>query len=384
MLHQHHTFSSTADYSLQVFYDFYERDEFFLKESRHTVDIDFQNRFALFEINDVVWGAGYRYTHDDFRLSDLVEIRSPNRNDQLFSAFVQDEITLVDDTLWFTLGAKFEHNDYTGFEAQPTARIMWAPHQEHRLWAAVSRAVRTPSRAEHDLSILSSVIPAQALPVPPFFSPSVAVLIAGNDKFSSEDVISYEVGYRTTIINDVSIDFTAFYNDYSNLRTVQPGLPRFNGSFVEQPLFFSNKHRAKTYGFEIATVWQMLNWWRWDANYSFLKTEFSSQDAFLATGFSPQQRVSLRSAMSLWKNINLDVLFRYVDNNTGVGLSGTTTIDDYVSMDIRLAWRPMSNLELSLVGQNILASQHLEYVQEALTTRTEIDRGVYGKLSWQF
>ncbi|MEE9426350.1 MAG: TonB-dependent receptor plug domain-containing protein, partial [Methylococcales bacterium] len=326
MLRQQHTFSSTADYSLQVFYDFYERDEFFLKESRHTVDIDFQNRFALYEINDVIWGAGYRYTHDDFHLSDLVEIRSPNRNDQLFSAFVQDEITLVDDTLWFTLGAKFEHNDYTGFEAQPTARIMWAPHQEHRLWAAVSRAVRTPSRAEQDLTILKSVIPAQQLPAPPFFSPTVAVSLTGNKQYNSEEVISYEAGYRTTLIDNVSIDFTAFYNDYSNLRSVDTGLSNFNGAFVEQTLIFNNNHAAKSYGFEIATVWQMLDWWRWDVNYSLLKTDYSNQNARIQTGFSPQQRVSLRSSMSPWKNIDLDVLFRYVDTNTAVGIFGSTAI----------------------------------------------------------
>ncbi|MEE9424700.1 MAG: TonB-dependent receptor, partial [Methylococcales bacterium] len=99
---------------------------------------------------------------------------------------------------------------------------------------------------------------------------------------------------------------------------------------------------------------------------------------------SPQQRVSLRSSMSPWKNIDLDVLFRYVDTNTAVGIFGSTAISDYVSMDIRLAWRPINNLELSLVGQNLLANQHLEYLQEVITTPTEIDRGFYGKLTWQF
>ncbi|MCK5191897.1 MAG: TonB-dependent receptor, partial [Methylococcales bacterium] len=149
-------------------------------------------------------------------------------------------------------------------------------------------------------------------------------------------------------------------------------------------LQIENNYSSQTYGFEIATVWQMLDWWRWDANYSLLKTDFDQQDAKDATGSSPQQRVSLRSAISPWENIDLDVLFRYVDTNTAVGSFGTTVIKDYVSMDIRLAWQPVNNLELSVVGQNLLAKKHLEYRQEYLTTPTEIDRGMYGKLTWQF
>jgi iron complex outermembrane receptor protein len=379
-----HTLSSSSDYSMQVFYDFYERDEAFLKESRHTVDIDFQHRFAVLGWNDVVWGAGYRYNHDDFRLSNIAELRTSSRNDQLFSAFVQDEITLVDDYLWFTLGSKFEYNDYSGFEAQPTARLMWAPHYQHRLWGAVSRAVRTPSRLEHDISTLQSVIPAQALPVPPFFLPAIGLVFDGSRQFDSEEVISYEVGYRTTFIEDVSIDFTAFYNDYSNLRSVETGSLSFKGTYLEQSFFMTNKHKAHSYGIEIATVWQMLDWWRWDMNYSLLKTNFNNQEAADQIGSSPQQRVSLRSGMSPWKNIDLDMVFRFVDTNFVVGNFGTDVVKDYVSLDIRLAWRPVDGIELSLVGQNLLAGQHQEYRQESFTKPTEIERGVYGKLTWQF
>ncbi len=101
-------------------------------------------------------------------------------------------------------------------------------------------------------------------------------------------------------------------------------------------------------------------------------------------GFSPQQRVSLRSAISPMQTIDLDILFRYVDSNKAAGFSGSTIIDAYVSLDVRLAWRPVEGVELSLVGQNLLAGQHQEYRQETFTTPTEIDRGMYGKLSWRF
>lgn len=379
--HQH-VFSSTSDYSLQLFYDFYERDEVFVKDTRHVVDIDFQHRFALLNWNDVVWGAGYRYTHDEFRINNINNIVYPTRrNDQLFSAFVQDEITLIDNTLWLTLGSKFEYNDYTDFEIQPTARVMWAPHHQHRFWAAVSRAVRTPSRLEYGTKNLSLVMPPQ-----PPATPAIAVFFEGTPQFDSEQVISYEMGYRTTLIKNVSIDFTAFYSDYSELRSMQLGTPYFNqttGS-LEVLNIFRNDFKAQTYGFEIATVWQMLDWWRWDVNYSLLKIDIDGPDTENITASSPQQQVSIRSAISPWQDINLDILLRYVDSNKAIGFFGSTIINDYISMDVRLAWHPVSDLELSLVGQNLLAEQHLEYRQEAITTPTEIDRGIYGKLAWQF
>jgi iron complex outermembrane receptor protein len=382
LVRQQHTFSSTSDYSLQIFYDFYERDEAFIKESRHVVDVDFNHRFALLDWNDLVWGAGYRYNHDDFDFSGITKVNPSSRNDQLFSAFVQDEITLIDNTLWLTVGSKFEYNDYTGFEAQPTARLMWAPHHQHRLWGAVSRAVRTPSRLEHDMNALQSVVPAQ----PPFI-PAIAIILEGNNQFDSEEVISYEVGYRTTLINNLSIDFTAFYNNYRGLRSAERSSVTPPATLTDPAtisLIADNNTTAHTYGFEIATVWQMLDWWRWDANYSLLKTDYGQHNAGNQLGFSPQQRISLRSAISPWKNIELDVLFRYVDTNTAVSSFGTTVIKDYVSMDIRLAWRPVDDIELSLVGQNLLAENHLEYRQEFLTTPTEIDRGMHGKLTWRF
>lgn len=376
--HQH-TFSSTSDYSFQVFYDFYERNEAFINESRHVIDIDFQHRFALLDWNDLIWGAGYRYNHDNFSNNTFTVATPSSRNDQLFSAFIQDEITLIDDTLWLTLGSKFEYNDYSGFEAQPTARLMWIPHHQHRLWGAVSRAVRTPSRLEHDMKTIQSVQPPQP-PLPL----AIEVTLEGNRNFEAEEVISYELGYRTTFISNLSLDFTAFYNNYKNLRSLDPGQLNLLTNPFNIPVRFGNNFSAHTYGFEIASVWQMLDWWRWDASYSLLKTDFNHQDAIDDIGSSPQQHVSLRSSMSPWKNINLDLLFRYVDTNTVVSAIGTAVIKDYVSMDIRLAWQPVDNLELSLVGQNLLADKHIEYRQELITTDTEIDRGMYGKLRWSF
>lgn len=375
---QQHSFSSTSDYSLQLFYDFYERDEVYFSEARHTLDLDFQHRFALLDWHEVVWGFGYRYSHDETSANQYVSMTPRSRNDQLVSGFIQDEITLVDDRLWLTVGSKFEHNDYSGFEGQPTARLMWAPHHQHRIWTAVSRAVRTPARYEQDMSLLLGVFP-----VNPFVS--TIVTLDGNKHFDSEEVISYEIGYRTSVIENVSFDVTAFYNDYRNIRSIRLAPPAVVGTTVYQSLEFVNDIDMYTYGFEVATVWQMLDWWRWDVNYSLLKTQFDDHDQAGQIAMSPQQRFSLRSSQSLMQNVDLDFLFRYVDSNHVQGLLfGSDVIKDYVSLDIRLAWRPVDDIELALVGQNLLDAHHLEYRQENLTRPTEIDRGMYGRLSWRF
>jgi iron complex outermembrane receptor protein len=130
----------------------------------------------------------------------------------------------------------------------------------------------------------------------------------------------------------------------------------------------------------------MLDWWRWDVNYSWLHTQFDlSGDP--QTGISPQQRVSLRGALSPWKSVDMDFWLRYVDSNftvCAVCPLGENHVKGYVTLDLRMAWRPYKGIELSLVGQNLLAQKHLEYINENQTLPTAIDRGMYGKISWGF
>ncbi|MBW1932478.1 MAG: TonB-dependent receptor, partial [Deltaproteobacteria bacterium] len=154
-----HTLSSTSEFTLQAYYDRTDRDEAWECEVRDTFDIDFQHRFAAGEWQDIIWGLGYRYTRDDFTNSLIMTVDPDSSSDELLNAFLQDEIMLLKDRLWLTLGSKLEYNDYTGFEIQPNARLLWAPHPKHKIWAAVSRAVRTPSRAEHDIRLLNTVLP---------------------------------------------------------------------------------------------------------------------------------------------------------------------------------------------------------------------------------
>jgi iron complex outermembrane receptor protein len=383
-----HTFSSTSDMTVQLYYDRTDREEaLFVEESRDTIDLDFQHRFTMGARQEIIWGFGYRYTHDDVTNTFFASITPDSRGNHLFSAFVQDDIILIQDRLRLTLGSKFEHNDYTGFEVQPNARLLWTPHTRHTVWAAVSRAVRTPSRGENDVRFNRLVIPPGTPMLNPGPLPALVALI-GDDDFKSEVVLAYELGYRLRPLDRLSVDIAVFFNDYDNLRTVEPGAP-----FVETdpapphvvvPAIFDNKMHGESYGVELMVDWRPWDWWRMQVTYTYLQLDLDVDRDSLDTGavevegHSPHHQFSFRSSLDLPWALEFDAWLRYVDDlpNLDVG--------SYVTLDLRLAWRPLKQLELSIVGQNLIASRHLEFVQESFPFPTEIERSVYGKITWRF
>ncbi|NOT83874.1 MAG: TonB-dependent receptor [Methylococcaceae bacterium] len=297
-----HTLSSTADYSLQFYYDHYQRQEYTINNKRDTLDLDFQHTFTWGEQQSIIWGLGYRYTEDSFKDQPLVVLRPNARNSQLYNAFVQDEVSFWDDKLLLTLGSKLEHNDYTGFEVQPSASLMWTPVIGHKVWASISRAVRTPSRAEHNAQFLAYVVPPYSqynpLPVP------INVSVLGSPTYKAEQQLSYQLGYRLAFNNNTSWDFTAFYNDYNTLRSSSSGVASYSNGVIERPIIFNNISTGNTYGFEMSSVWQMLDWWRWDLSYGLLKTELNHVDGYLAA-VSPEHIASLRAAINPMEKISL-------------------------------------------------------------------------------
>lgn len=393
-----HKFSTTAEYSLQFYYDHTRRNEFFSEQSLDTLDIDFQNSFELTESQNFIWGLGYRANLDKFSTTPITALIPSSRNTQLFSAFLQDEFTLIDDALWLTIGSKFEHNNYTGFEGQPSARLMWAPSPKQRVWAAFSRSVRTPSRAEHDVDLLRAILPSPPLSQLGGASVPIEISILGNKQFQSEVELSYELGYRFTLSQKASLDLAAFYNDYDKLRDtvpvgdpifVFPGIDQVNLFHLHQPVLFVNSGKGKTYGFSASSVWQMADWWRWDLNYSFMKTEFGGTLQANRQAESPQNKISLRALINPADNINFDLWLRYNSAANAITSavqvsSQSIRIKGYVTLDARLAWKPLPNIELSLVGQNLLADHHLEYVDEAFAVPSEIPRSIYGKVAFDF
>lgn len=379
------TMSTTSELALQLYYDRTERTAALVEEDRDTFDVELQHGFAPTARHRVVWGLGYRRTGDDIRGTELLSLHPARRTDELASAFFQDEVTLRPDRLWLILGSKLEHNDYSGFELQPNLRTVWIPRPRHTLWGAVSRAIRTPSRAEHDLRLSSEVAgPGALFPA----SPPAVFTVLGNPDYGSEELLAWELGYRAGLAPGLFVDVATFYNVYDRLRATRTGEPFPEVApappHLVVPVYPTNDLDGETWGAELAVDWRAAGNWRLSAAYTYLRVQLHERPGIdplnlSVEGDSPRHQLAFRSSLDLLRGLELDLTARYVDE-----LPALAT-DSYVSLDLRLGWKPVSRLELSLVGQDLLEGSHVEFAPEVIPTHpTGVERGLYGKLIWRF
>lgn len=379
-----HSYSEESELALKLYFDRTERDRQVFGEKRNTFDADLQHRYR-FGRNDVVWGLGYNLTTDELESTTAVSFNDPERTLALYSAFVQDEITVIEDRLRLTLGSKFEHNDFTGWEFQPSGRLSLSITERQTAWFAASRAVSTPSRAEDDIRINRFIGPG----------PTV-VRLSGSREMEAKEVLSFELGYRIQPHDRITMDLATFYNIYDKQRSIE-----FRG--VDMTTLpptvnyqIDNMISGDTYGFELATTWQPTDWWRLRAHYNFwrlaLEKDPSSTDLFLEQqeSDSPKHQVGVRSLMDLPHNLEFDTGLRYVDTLSerrrfmaapGEDLS----IPSYVVADARIGWRPNYNWEVSLVGQNLFEARHQEFAPSYIPTQeTQVETSVYAKVTFRY
>ncbi|HUM93964.1 MAG TPA: TonB-dependent receptor [Candidatus Competibacter sp.] len=376
--------------TLQAYYYRFDTDAALNHQIDDTVDVEYRWRFAPFDRHTLIAGAGYRWLRSDIDTRGSARIREPVRDDQLFSAFIQDDIRLVDGRVYLTLGTKLEHNDYTGFEIQPNARLRWSPDDGHTVWAAVSRAVRTPSRSEHDMTLDHA---AGQVNLPGVGNIPLIVRLFGNRSMVSEELLAYEAGYRWQVSPRLSLDAAIFLNDYDQLRTFeltgQPNLNLFPAPSLLQPATASNKLHGRTHGMELAADFRLRDNWRLQGAYSYvsmnLKADADSTDqggAQIEAEGSPKNQWTLRSEMNLRDDLELDLWLRYVDDIP------TFAIASYLTVDARLGWKLGKRFALSLAGRNLLDSPRLEYKEvagfSALPRRAQVEREVYLMAEWRF
>ena len=354
-----------------------------LRRTAKTFDIDFQHFYNFSNHQQFTWGLGFRQMQDDIEEKNSIIGVPPIsytpswRNDQLFTVFLQDKITL-NEKLYLTIGSKFEKNDFTGFEYQPSAKIVYYPARNQTLWSSVSRAVRTPTRGEDDLKARAPN--------------STFVTNIGSDKFQAEDMIAYEAGYRIKPSHTTLIDIATFYNQYSLLRTWE-GSP--SSSAV-----VGNMGRGGTHGFEINGKWQVNNKLLLEASYDYLKINtsissgstdnnsiVSSSDALvLAEGQSPRNQLRLRSFYNITSNIEFDNMLYYVDAlPTGAGNNiNQKGLPSYLRFDTRIGFQPSKELDLSVGIQDLFDKQHREFKPALYNRQTQIGRTFFFKAVWQY
>ncbi len=372
-----HEFSADSDVQFRAYYDRTHREDPSFTDDLHTIDLDLQHRFAPATNHEFIWGLDYRYMANENTGTGIFEVRPSSSEDNLFSAFVQDKVTWRE-VVHVTLGTKAEHNDFSGFELQPSIRASWDISPKHTVWAAVSRAVRVPNRLERDIFIDAS---------DPAGNPVLRLL--GDDDFESEELLAYELGHRWRALPNLHVDVTVFENHYYGLASLEVGAPFTDPADGRTiiPISSRNLTTGRTCGVETLVSFSPVERWRLSASYSYLELnlESSGQDVNRGEfydGASPRHQFALGSYLSLPRGFELDAHFRHVGElerlpeiPTGEG------IPSYSELDVRLSWRASETMRVSLVGRNLLHEHHLEFGTPA--ARGAIQRSVYLKVAWE-
>lgn len=363
--------SEDISHSLQAYYDRTQRYYVVFDQTINTFDIDYQSTRNVDDRNELIWGAGYRLIWDDLEGSILLDYDPGKRTTHLYSAFIQDKYTILPDKLYLTIGSKFEHNSFTGFEVQPNIRGAWTLTDNQTLWASISSAVRTPSRSEDDISLVVANL------FPGF------VRAFGNRDIVSEELLAYEIGYRIRPKQNLLFDITAFFNDYDKIRT-----QGFDPDLTTPPdpalgLLGGNDATAESYGLEVSATWDVVDNWQLNAGYSYLHLDIKLDDGvidpviILDDGKSPKHQFNIRSQLYLPHNIELSNSLYYVDNLSSIN------IPSYVRFDSKILWSPKPGLELSMVGQNLLDNRHQEFAEPLHGALNEIERSVFARVTWR-
>lgn len=368
-----------GDVRLQWFYDRTNRREPTFRETRDTVDVDVQHRVPRRGAHQILWGAGYRASAGDFRGAATVQFVPHRRTDHLITWFLQDDIEAIPDRVHIIVGSKFERNGYSGFELQPSGRVLWTPTTRQTVAGSITRAVRTPSRVEHDLDATSLVSPA----------PLTFSRFTPDKTFQSEQLVAYELQYRVQPAHSLSLSLSAFFNRHNDLLSIETGTPFFDSAasppHTVVPIALGNRLSGESYGFELTSVVELANWWRLTGAYSHLQIDLTpdvdSRDASTARsteGSSPRHQVFLRSSMNLPAGFELDWMFRAISELP----APSQRISSYATSDIRLGWNVLGHVTLALVGQNLHEPRHAEFASGG--TRSEVQRSVYGSLAWRW
>jgi iron complex outermembrane receptor protein len=367
-----------SDIQLEAYYDRVNRLQSNQSEYRNTFDVDLVHHLNLSPRQDFIWGLEARLSPAKLPAVIPTYVFTPDqRTDELYTAYAQDAVSLVPDRLSLTAGAKLLHSSFAGFDVEPSVRLLWTPTPRRSIWAAITRAVRTPSDIEDTLQN-TALLAAD---------PVTYSVTRGNGTFTSETLIGYEAGYRSLVSKAFSLDVAAFFNSYNHLQSLEPGTP-----FTEDvagtealiyPYFNGNGVKGTTSGIEIAPDWKPASWWRLQGSFSLLHMDLRTAPGSLDTttvgsdeGSSPHHQARLQSFFDLSRSVEFSLTFRYVGDLPFYLVKG------YETGDARMAWRPLQRIEFAVVGQNLLQPHHVEYGGDP-NALVGIKRSVYASLTFR-
>jgi iron complex outermembrane receptor protein len=372
---------------VEAFVDRKWREEIF--DHRHsTIDVGVQHRIGVTGRHDVIWGTGYRESHERSLPSLTVSLTPEAYTHRLANVFAQDDITLFSNRAHLVLGTKVEYRDQLGWAAQPTARLNWRFTPRQSAWTAVSRAMRAPDRIDRAMQFNFGGFSAPGqLPV--------VIAAYGNPDLGAEWLTAFEAGYRAVLFAGLTLDAATFYNRYSDLKTNVQLAPIFQnnawGQYLVLPISPENLGSATSAGGEAVATYSPQRRLKFTGSYALftMRTEVAALPSGMALpptpddgahGSAPRHQGQLRTSASVARNIDVDAtLF-------AVGAIRDIQVPAYTRMDARIAWRPGTHIELSLVGQNLFGGAHSEFGGQStnVAVASAMRRSGYGSVAWRF
>jgi iron complex outermembrane recepter protein len=376
LAHWQHTMSDDSDYEVRVYYDYTHRDDPTYTDDLATLDLDFLEHLPLGQDQTITWGLTGRTMDDIFHGKGLLSLNPPDSRYNLASGFVQDEVSLPH-AVHLTLGTKLEHNDFSGFEVQPSVRAAWDLTDTRTLWGAVSRAVRVPTRIEQDEDV-DATNPAG----------NPVVVLLGNRSFHAEQVLAFELGYRWRPLADLSLDLAAFRNRYTGLASLELGTPYLDAATGQTilPLYTENLIDGHATGLEGLAQYSPVDWWRLSVNYSYMQMSLTPLGEDLNRGHfyegsTPRNQAGVQSYFDLPHNVELYGGVRVLSAvETLPEIVNGTGDPGYQELDLNAIWHASPRLTLSLEGDSLLHSSHVEF--GGPDERSAIKRSVFGRLTW--
>lgn len=344
--------SKNSNLTVNSYVESFDIDNVGIREDRTTAEINIQEEDKLSDWFTLINGFQYRFTSDEVGGSESFFVEPAKRDDSLFGIRSAGHISLLKDTLHLRIGAKLERNDYSEFEFQPDFGVSWEMRPEHVLWGSIARAVRTPARIENDFVVVTP--------------PPASQTFRGNTNLESEELLAYQLGYRTLLAEDLLLNTAVFYHDYADIVVIEGAT-------------FTNSGSADSYGAESSLRYHVKEWWEILGTYSYILPNLSTADEMVTPpevsdfeGNTPSNQFYLRSSFDLGARWEMDAGLRYVDNLTRPAIS------DYTVADIRVAYRVSETLQLAVIGQNLF-DRHAEF-----SPNSEVEERIFGRVTWTF
>ena len=373
-------FSPTSELKLGLHFTHFDHAEFLLREIHNIVDVDFQHNFNAGPNHAFIWGGNWRRYHDNMDGSPVIFFDPGSVDEQVHSAFAQDDWTLASGRLHLILGGKWEHRDDTGAQWQPSARVAWTPSERATWWGSMARAVRVPSRVNRHVHMDMTMSPGPS---------ATALSMIGNEEMVPEELVAYETGFRFKPAGNLSLDLALFINQYDELRILEMGTPAPHPVYglptMMIPVVVGNGPGGRTQGGELAANWKASKQCQYQLAYSYWDFKAADVEAGQSTGMermaTPKHQVSLRGLFNPAPDWQGDIWFRFTD----ALMADPEDVGDWSELDLRISWIPVPRLRLTAGGRNLLHENHQEFQYlSSAPSPTWIQRAGYVEFRWSF